>query len=259
MSAATELASSIGQLEVDGYLVLDGFLTSTRCAVIEDSLQRMINEDLSRGLRDFRDSYMVHNPMFRDPIFYGVLMDSILTHILKEFLGEHFILYAYTTSSLPANGTNWSRRIHVDCPRLIPNYPTNMNAFIPLTDMYVDNGGIELLPRSQWREMPPDDNEFRELSISPKMGAGSLLLFYSRLWHSGGQNKTTRPRHALTMNFCRSFMRQRFDYPRMVPPAQVEGLDEMQRQLLGFNVRVPASMDEYYLSGEERLYKPNQG
>jgi len=54
-------------------------------------------------------------------------------------------------------------------------------------------------------------------------------------------------------------MRQRFDYPRMVPPAQVEGLDEMQRQLLGFNVRVPASMDEYYLSGEERLYKPNQG
>jgi ectoine hydroxylase-related dioxygenase (phytanoyl-CoA dioxygenase family) len=45
----------------------------------------------------------------------------------------------------------------------------------------------------------------------------------------------------------------------MITSEQLNGLDEMQRQLLGFNVRVPASMDEYYLPEAERLYKPNQG
>jgi ectoine hydroxylase-related dioxygenase (phytanoyl-CoA dioxygenase family) len=54
-------------------------------------------------------------------------------------------------------------------------------------------------------------------------------------------------------------MRQRFDYPRMTPESDAMELDDTQRQLLGFNVRVPASLDEYYLTGENRLYKPNQG
>jgi len=115
------------------------------------------------------------------------------------------------------------------------------------------------MPRSQGRATMPTLREFDSFKIVPELDAGSLLVFYSRLWHSGGENKTRQPRHALTFNFCRSFMRQRFDYPRMMTLAQMEGLDEMQRQLLGFNVRVPASMDEYYLSEGDRFYKPNQG
>jgi ectoine hydroxylase-related dioxygenase (phytanoyl-CoA dioxygenase family) len=61
------------------------------------------------------------------------------------------------------------------------------------------------------------------------------------------------------MNFCRSYMRQRFDYPRMTPSRDASNLDAMQLQLLGYNVRVPTSLSEYYLPVDERLYKPNQG
>jgi ectoine hydroxylase-related dioxygenase (phytanoyl-CoA dioxygenase family) len=202
---------------------------------------------------------MVHNPMLRDSGFMRFLQRSALTEIVGSVLHDTFLLYAFTTSTMPPNGSNWSRRVHVDCPRLIPGYATNMNAFIPLTDISVDNGGIEIMPHSHGRAMKPSLHEFDSFKLVPELDAGSLLVFHSRLWHSGGENKTMQPRHALTFNFCRSFMRQRFDYPRMMTSEQLKGLDEMQRQLLGFNVRVPASLDEYYLTGENRLYKSNQG
>jgi ectoine hydroxylase-related dioxygenase (phytanoyl-CoA dioxygenase family) len=134
-----------------------------------------------------------------------------------------------------------------------------MNAFVPLSGTSEENGGIELLPESQWINDCPSESHFRSNCVIPTMSAGSLLLFYSRLWHSGGLNSTNQTRHALTMNFCRSFMRQRFDYPRMIPSDYLPQLDNTQRQLLGFNVRVPTSLDEYYLPESDRLYKPHQG
>lgn len=75
----------------------------------------------------------------------------------------------------------------------------------------------------------------------------------------GGVNQSDKPRHAVTMNVCRSYMRQRFDYPRLVSPEIVNQLGEVGRRFLGFNVRMPTSLEEYYLPGEARLYKANQG
>jgi len=246
-------------LAEEGYVVIPNFMTGSDCMVFAGRLQTLIDEDLNNPKLPRQDRNMVHNPMLRDTSFMRFLQKSALTEIVASVLQDTFLLYAFTTSTMPRSGSNWSRRVHVDCPRLIPGYATNMNAFIPLTDVSVDNGGIEIMPRSQGRATMPTLREFDSFKIVPELDAGSLLVFYSRLWHSGGENKTRQPRHALTFNFCRSFMRQRFDYPRMMTLAQMEGLDEMQRQLLGFNVRVPASMDEYYLSEGDRFYKPNQG
>lgn len=256
---ATKIEACLEKLFSDGFVVIENFLTSHECSAFAKSLDSMIHEDHLIGLRDSRDSYMVHNPMLRDPIFLEILRDSAMTALLSRVLGESFILYAFTTSSLPAGGTNWARRVHVDCPRLIPDYPTNMNVFIPLAPMSQDNGGIELLPRSQWTEQSPTIDEFESKRFIPKLEQGSLLVFYSRLWHSAGVNKSQVARHAITMNFCRSYMRQRFDYPRMITREMMVGLDDRQRQLLGFNVRVPTSLDEYYLPQSERLYKTGQG
>ena len=61
------------------------------------------------------------------------------------------------------------------------------------------------------------------------------------------------------MNVCRSYMRQRFDYPRLVSPEVLAGLGEVGRRFLGFNVRMPASLAEYYLPEPHRLYKAGQG
>jgi ectoine hydroxylase-related dioxygenase (phytanoyl-CoA dioxygenase family) len=50
-----------------------------------------------------------------------------------------------------------------------------------------------------------------------------------------------------------------FDYPRLVPKEVVDQLGEVGRRFLGFNVRVPTSLEEYYVPEDQRLYKAGQG
>ena len=45
---------------------------------------------------------------------------------VEAVLGPGCIVYAYTSSSMPPHRSNYSGRIHVDSPRVIPGYMTNL-------------------------------------------------------------------------------------------------------------------------------------
>jgi len=47
-------------------------------------------------------------------MFAGLLEDPRLQQLLAPLLGESWILYAFTSSSLPPGGSNYGNRIHVD-------------------------------------------------------------------------------------------------------------------------------------------------
>jgi ectoine hydroxylase-related dioxygenase (phytanoyl-CoA dioxygenase family) len=64
---------------------------------------------------------------------------------------------------------------------------------------------------------------------------------------------------AMNLQFTKSYMRQQMDYPRILPAEMTDALPERTRQLLGFYVRVPASLDEYYVPADQRLYRSGQG
>ena len=72
-------------------------------------------------------------------------------------------------------------------------------------------------------------------------------------------NKSSVSRHAITLNVCRSYMRQRFDYPRLVGDETLTHIGETGRRFLGFDVRMPTQLAEYYLPEDQRLYKAGQG
>jgi ectoine hydroxylase-related dioxygenase (phytanoyl-CoA dioxygenase family) len=202
---------------------------------------------------------MVHNPMVLDSTFLHLLEHPAIVEILDEFLGETSILYAYTTSSMPAGGTNYSNRIHVDSPRVIPGYISQMGVIVALDDFTEQNGATYLLPRSFELTTPPTEEDFLASAQRVLPRRGDLVVLNPRTWHLGGQNQTCEDRHAVTMSACRSFMRQRFDYPRLVGQDLVDELTPTLRRLLGFNVRVPASLEEYYVPEDQRLYLAGQG
>lgn len=244
-----------------GVATIPGVLARSEALGLRAVLQACIEEDVARwsGAPGYIDQNMVHNLMVRHDAFLTLLENPVLHAYLAAILGDTCILYAYTSSTMPPGGSNYSRRIHVDSPRLIPGYITNVGITLALDDFTEQNGAIEFLPGSQWRTSVPDEAEFDRGRHPVLLRAGEAALFNARTWHRGGLNRTTVPRHALTMNVCRSFMRQRFDYPRLVPTHLVERLGPVGRRFLGFNVRVPASLEEYYVPPEHRLYLPNQG
>jgi hypothetical protein len=48
------------------------------------------------------------------------------------------------------------------------------------------------------------------------------------------------------------------DWPRFLPPEAEAELTPGARQLLGYDARVPASLDEYYQPPERWTFKPDQ-
>ena len=224
-----------------------------RLAVLVQA-QRLNQTDLTA-----LDDYMVHNPMFLDSAFMALLEHPSIVEVFDTFLSSTSIIYACTTSSMPAGSSNYSNRIHVDSPRIIPGYISKIGVILALDDFTVENGATYLLPRSHHMDLAPTSEDFFENAERLIINAGDFAILDPRVWHCGGKNSSTDDRHAFTISGCRSFMRQRFDYPRYIDEGLKAALSPTLRRLLGFNVQVPTSLEEYYLTGDNRLYKPNQG
>jgi ectoine hydroxylase-related dioxygenase (phytanoyl-CoA dioxygenase family) len=244
----------------EGFAVVPRAVDRDLAAELREALAALVADQ--RALADERtavDDYMVHNPMMLDRRFLDLLENPVIVGALDTFLGPTSILYAYTSSSMPAGGSNYSRRVHVDSPRVIPGYMTNLGTIVALDDFTDDNGATYFLPRSFERTDPPSEEEFFAGAHRVYPERGDLVVFNARTFHYGGVNVTDHDRHAVTMNWCRAYMRQRFDYPRMVGDELGDTLSPTVRRILGFDVRVPTSLDEYYLPADQRLYKANQG
>jgi len=241
----------------------DGFVITT--SVIPDEMLQPLKIALERAIAA-EEAYQLRTSAKSDSgmvllcsLYAGELLKILeLGDLLDPFewiLGEGCIIYAYTSSSMPPYGTNYSSRIHVDCPRLIPDYVTNMGATILLDDFTEKNGATWYLPKSHLTFQQPTEREFLAGAERLVAKAGTVFFFNARLWHSGGHNNTTTWRHALTINMCRSFMKQRLDIPRAMSHMDLSAVPERVLQKLGCFCQVPASYEEYYAPAHLRKYR----
>jgi ectoine hydroxylase-related dioxygenase (phytanoyl-CoA dioxygenase family) len=243
-------------LQTQGYLILPGILEPSFVARAKRELVQAIDRDTGRyGPRAERDYGMVMLCALHGGSFLDLFDNDRLLAPFNAVLGDECIVYAYTSSSMPPGGTNYSTRIHVDSPRIIQGYVTNMGATILLDDFTADNGATWFLPGSHERADAPSDEEFYLQARRVIAPAGSVFFFNARLWHAGGVNQTPTWRHALTINACRSYMKQRIDIPRAMAGMNLAGVSDTVKQKLGFFAQPPASLEEYYLPPEQRSYR----
>jgi len=233
--------------------------------VVPRALLAPLRAELEAAISAERDLMQRRHPAAHDGMvllcsLYGGLLLNVLGEesLMAPFewvLGEGCIIYAYTSSSMPPEGANYSTRVHVDCPRIIPGYVTNVGATILLDDFTEQNGATWFLPGSQTRAQAPTEEEFYGAAKRVIAPAGSVFYFDARLWHAGGRNRTDRWRHALTINMCRPYMKQRIDIPRAMAHMDLSRTSERALQKMGFLCQVPANYDEYYAPPEERKYR----
>lgn len=252
---------TLTQYREKGFAVVPNVLERPAAKQMREALEKAIAvQDKTWGNHpNYIDAGMVHNPMTHDAVFLDLFSNHHINEIVEQALDPHGILYAFTSSSMPPQGDNYSTRIHVDSPRVIPNYPTNLGIVIALDDFTLDNGATYYLPGSFERENAPDEEEFFANAERPLPKVGDAVFFNARTWHAGGSNITGQYRHAITMNFCRAFMRQRFDYPRLLGEEMLDRLEERALKRLGYRVRTPIDLDQYYVPTQDRLTLPGQG
>lgn len=257
-----ELLEHIYLIKTRGYSIIPNFLEESELHILKEGMEKAISlfKPVEGVERSFQDSYQIHDLINNDINFGRLLEDPRLQQLVAPILGEHWIMYAATSSSIPPLGSNYSSRLHVDCPRFHPGYVFNMGIIWALDDYTLENGAaLKILPGSQHSEVRPDLNFFEKHCINATCKAGSMLLFDAKIFHRTFENSTENWNHSMTLNACRSFMKQRMDWVRFIPKEITDKLNPQARRLIGFDTRLPTNLDEFFVPEEQRLYKAGQG
>ena len=245
----------------NGYLIKENILNFTTCEKIKKILNKAILKESNfhnkfKKNKIFKDYGMVMVCHYYDSIFLEILKDEKLIKYINYLLGKESIVYAYTSSSMAPQKKNFSSRIHRDTKKFIKEFITNIGCTISLDDFIEDNGATEFLPKSHLFSKIPKKLEFDKKKKKFICKKGSVLIFHGQLFHRGGHNKTNKWRHALTINFCRSWMKQRFEFKNFLKKKyDLTKLDKKIRQKLGLNSIPPSSLKEYYGYNFSKSYK----
>jgi ectoine hydroxylase-related dioxygenase (phytanoyl-CoA dioxygenase family) len=246
----------ISEINTQGYSIVRNALPPEFIEKAKKELTLAIEKEIEyhKG-KNYSDFGMVLICSLYDKIFCDIFDLPLVTNPFNAVLGEGCIVYAYTSSSMPPEGSNYSKRIHVDSPRIIPNYITNMGATILLDDFTEENGATWFLPNSQELAEAPSEKDFYNMAARLIEKAGTIWFFNARVWHAGGINLTSKWRHAITINMVRPWMKQRIDIPKAMANLDLSSISDIAKQKLGFFSQIPENYDEYYTSFENRKFK----
>lgn len=244
-------------LNTDGHFVLPQIVSKEEAARLSARLLEISDEDHAKyGARPgyVRDHIV---QLVTYPAFAALLDHERMHEVFSHFLGETCILYSL--SSVIHRPGQPARPIHVDSPRVIPGYHSSLVMTLALTDFTEETGATLHMCGTQEDEEPPTQEVFDAQAIPITRQAGDAVFFNPRVFHSSGVNNSNEIRTGIAMYACRSFMKQRLDYPRFVGEEILSQLGPRGRSFLGFDTRVPACVEDFYLPPEERLYKGGQG
>jgi len=258
MSVRPSDEETLSTLARDGYAIAPDAVSKETVQQLRADLEKAIETERAyhKGA-DYKDFGMVLVCCTHARSFVDVLGEPRVMNVIERLIGESSIVYAFTSSSMPPGRSNYSYRVHVDCPRLIPGYATNAGVMILLDDFTEENGATWILPGSQHTREAPTEEYFYANAKRAIAPAGSCVYLDPRVWHSGGKNTTDRWRHSITLNMCRGYMKQRLDITKMMAASGLDltGVSEKAKQKMGFYAQVPESLDEYYLPPEQRKFR----
>lgn len=238
--------------------------------VIEDDYIRQINDALP-GIYQARRDIQVQNGIvdktegtIHHMLDYGGIgLDFVsrmyLDAYIRDFLDGNYILNSFGGLFNLKGNLSYTGNIHRDVRSWTGDLKLMVNMLVMLDDFTLDNGATYLLTGSHQAPEKPTDEAFFQKSDRAVGKKGSIILFDSMLWHATGENLVGGMRRALTLTFTRPFIKQQMDYPRYIGYDRINDLSDDLLQVIGFNARVPSSLDEWYQPPQKRMYKPGQG
>lgn len=260
MLSQKNLSQTIYEIETLGFSVVPDVISSESVKELRSALLVAIEDDQTRWRHlPGKSADLIENLIVHGGPFLGILDTEVMHQVFSNFLGETCILYNYGSTFLLPNGTPPSMEIHTDMPRLVKNYHSGLIMTLALDEFNSDNGATVYLPGSQILERRPTLETFERYCVSVARKAGDAVFFNPRCFHRASPNDTNEIRCGLTVYAVRHFMKQRFDFPRMISTEIASRLTSKARQFIGFDSRIPTKMEEYYTDVGERLYKPGQG
>jgi hypothetical protein len=263
MKLSLSLEEYRGRLKERGWVIFER-------AIDEDLVDRMAADLKASWIRcreiqqrngvAYDADLTVHHLVGQGPSILDYIDQSEpLMPYFEDYFEGQFILNSFGGAINTRGHTSYAQRVHRDIRSFSGNMPLLLNTLVMLDDFLPENGATYLMTGSHQMAEKPTDEAFYGAAEQAVAPAGSILVFNSNLWHAGGENRTDEPRRSVTPMYCKPFIKQQFDYPRVIGYDRADGLLPHTRQILGFNARVPATLDEWYQPPEKRMYRGDQG
>lgn len=201
---------------------------------------------------------LAHHALGENSSFDDFVADLPLYGEIERYFAGKCILLNFGATLHPPGVSAYTLKPHRDVRSFSNGYRLSLNMLVMLDDFTVENGATLLLDGSHRVEAQPDRESFERHAKHVVGRAGDILLFDSLLVHSGAPNRSSALRRALTLCFGRPFMKPHMDWPRFLPQKLERDLTPCARQLLGYDARVPASLEEYFVPPEQWTFKADQ-
>jgi ectoine hydroxylase-related dioxygenase (phytanoyl-CoA dioxygenase family) len=230
-------------LDTTGYVVLDGFMSSPLLGELRTRVEELFAEEGTQAGAEFKQeagSRRLANLIDKGDVFRRVLgMPELLAYV-GHVLGPEFKLSSANARSVNPHADD-SQPLHADMAAIADEKGYWVcNTVWMLDDFTTDNGAIRVVPGSHRLGRLPQEviSDLKqphpdEVLVTGK--AGTVVVMNAHAWHGGTGNRTSAPRTALHLFFCRRDKPQQQYQKRLLRP-QVEGeLSSELRRLLALD------------------------
>jgi ectoine hydroxylase-related dioxygenase (phytanoyl-CoA dioxygenase family) len=256
------MADFDAQMETTGWFlfedVVDPDLIKALIVDLEHSYEIRRPIQIKNGV-DANTEGTAHHLLADGKSFIEFMERAYLDEYLKSYFGGNYILNAFGGNLNRKSQFTYASNVHRDVRSYTREIKFLINIIVMLDDFTLENGATYLMGGSHLKKEKPSDEEFFSRADRAVGKSGSIVFWDSNIWHAAGENKTEAPRRSLSLIYSKPFMKQQFDYPRSVGYENADSYSESFRQIVGYNARVPASLEEWYQPPEKRFYKKDQG
>ena len=173
----------------------------------------------------------------RIPSSHKFVMDKRVLSLADQFLGPYTekitVHLTQATTIYPGAEAQLMHRDRFAWGTHIPHQiEPQFNTLWAITDFTTENGATRFVPGSQkwsWNRDPTKDEIVRA-----EMAQGSVLLYTGTVLHSGGENRSKKPRIGLNLTYCLAWLRQQENQFLSCPPHIAKNLDEELQELVGY-------------------------
>jgi len=258
------LEKALDGVRFAGVAVVEGvldehFVQEARGRLYE--VQRRIRADVGDERLTAAGELGVLRLMLRyDDFFFGFMELPEVVAFVDATVSDTAILHVQNGLVLPSfDGSApqvFQNRFHRDFPRILNGHLMSVFA---LHEFSEETGGTLFLPGTHQQQDRPADHYILSEATTAECAAGSMVVFDSTVWHAAGDNRSGGDRMAINQQFSRSYVKQQIDYVRALGDDVIAARPPRTQQMLGWYTRVVTSLDEFYRSGDERLYRSGQG
>jgi ectoine hydroxylase-related dioxygenase (phytanoyl-CoA dioxygenase family) len=229
----------VGDLERDGYAVVERLLSPDEAAAVRAGLRDVIDATPT-GRNDFEgyNTRRIYALFAKTRAFDELAVHPLLLGVLDRVLGPSYQLSAPT--GIEIGPGEKAQVLHTDdaiYPLPRPHAEVVLNTMWALDDFTEANGATRVVPGShRWADRWPDE---ADANVTVTMPAGSVLFILGTLWHGGGANHTDRPRLGVLLEYAAGWLRPQENHVIAVLPDVVATLPERLQELLGYNIHPP--------------------